>query len=211
MKEKLAIVFLVIIYVVGFAGIGLKLMPQLVYGTPINLLLSLAIVMLFDQHKASSLLWFGILVFTLGYGIEVLGVQTGKIFGVYSYGDILGFKLWETPLMIGVNWLLLVIAAGNLVEQVLSKSSIYLKIAVAATLLLLLDLLIEPIAIQWTMWTWENVEVPLQNYIAWWLIAAAMFGIYHQFLGKRVNKVASAVFIIQLGFFVLLNLAAFID
>ncbi len=210
MKEKLAIVFLMIIYTVGFAGIGLELMPQLVYGTPVNLLLSLAIVVFFDQHKGKSMLWFGVLVFALGYGLEVLGVQTGRIFGVYSYGDILGFKLWETPLMIGVNWLLLVIAAGNLVDQVFTKSSIYLKIVLAATLMLLLDLLIEPIAIQWTMWTWESVKVPIQNYIAWWLIAAVMFGIYHQFLGKQVNKVAGAVFIIQVAFFTLLNLVNFI-
>ena len=205
MKEKLAIIFLVVIYTVGIAGIGLEWMPQLVYGTPINLLLSLAIVLFFDQHKGKSLLWFGGLVFSLGYGIEVLGVQTGKIFGAYSYGEILGFKLWDTPLMIGVNWLLLVLSAGNLVDQVLSKGSTYLKIAVAATLMLLLDLLIEPVAIHWTMWTWENIDVPLQNYLAWWLIAAVMFGIYYQFLGKHVNKVAGAVFIIQLVFFALLN------
>lgn len=206
MRERLAILFLVIIYAVGFAGIGLGLIPDLVYGTPINLLLSLAIVLFFDTHKTKSLLWSGVLVFTLGYGIEVLGVQTGKIFGVYSYGDILGFKMLGTPLMIGVNWLLLVIAAGNLVDQIFSKSNRYLKIAIAATLMLLLDVLIEPVAIHWTMWVWENIEVPLQNYIAWWLVAALMFTIYYYFLGKRVNKVASAVFIIQVGFFALLNL-----
>jgi putative membrane protein len=206
MKKRIAILFLVIIYAVGFVGIGLGLMPDLVYGTPVNLLISLVVVLFFDTHKAKSLLWFGLLVFILGYGIEVIGIQTGKIFGTYSYGDILGFKLWNTPLMIGINWLLLVITAGNLVDQIFSKNSQYLKIVIAATLMLFLDYLIEPVAIHWTMWVWENIEVPLQNYIAWWLIAAVMFTIYYYFLGKQVNKVASAVFIIQVGFFALLNL-----
>jgi putative membrane protein len=206
MKKRIAILFLVIIYAVGFVGIGLGLMPDLVYGTPVNLLISLVVVLFFDTHKAKSLLWCGLLVFILGYGIEVIGIQTGKIFGTYSYGDILGFKLWNTPLMIGINWLLLVITAGNLVDQIFSKNSQYLKIVIAATLMLFLDYLIEPVAIHWTMWVWENIEVPLQNYIAWWLIAAVMFTIYYYFLGKQVNKVASAVFIIQVGFFALLNL-----
>ncbi len=210
MKEKLAIIFLVVIYGVGFASIGLGLMPQLVYATPINLLLSLAIVFIFDQHKIKSLIWFSVLVFSLGYGIEVLGVQSGNIFGEYSYGKILGFKLWDTPPMIGVNWLLLVITAGNLVDQTLPKSGTLLKITIASTLMLLFDLLIEPIAILWTMWTWVSAEVPIQNYIAWWLIASVMFGVYYHFLGKQVNKVASALFILQLGFFALLNLSRII-
>jgi len=210
MKVNLAIAFLAIIYLVGLAGIGLEYLPELVNGTPINLLLSLLLVLIFDQHKTKSMLWFGIIVFTLGYGIEVIGVKSGKIFGVYSYGEILGPKIWNTPLMIGVNWLLLVIGAGNLVDQYLSKLSTIIKIGIAASLMLFIDLLIEPIAIQWGMWTWENVNVPLQNYIAWWLIANLMFGIYYQFLGKKVNKVASAVFIIQCVFFALLNLLIYL-
>jgi len=210
MKVNLAIAFLAIIYLVGLAGIGLEYLPELVNGTPINLLLSLLLVLIFDQHKTKSMLWFGIIVFTLGYGIEVIGVKSGKIFGVYSYGEILGPKIWNTPLMIGVNWLLLVIGAGNLVDQYLSKLSTIIKIGIAASLMLFIDLLIEPIAIQWGMWTWENVNVPLQNYIAWWLIAILMFGIYYQFLGKKVNKVASAVFIIQCVFFALLNLLIYL-
>jgi len=210
MKVNLAIAFLAIIYLVGLAGIGLEYLPELVNGTPINLLLSILLVLIFDQHKTKSMLWFGIIVFTLGYGIEVIGVKSGKIFGVYSYGEILGPKIWNTPLMIGVNWLLLVIGAGNLVDQYLSKLSTIIKIGIAASLMLFIDLLIEPIAIQWGMWTWKNVNVPLQNYIAWWLIAILMFGIYYQFLGKKVNKVASAVFIIQCVFFALLNLLIYL-
>ncbi len=210
MKVNLAIAFLAIIYLVGLAGIGLEYLPELVNGTPINLLLSILLVLIFDQHKTKSMLWFGIIVFTLGYGIEVIGVKSGKIFGVYSYGEILGPKIWNTPLMMGVNWLLLVIGAGNLVDQYLSKLSTIIKIGIAASLMLFIDLLIEPIAIQWGMWTWKNVNVPLQNYIAWWLIAILMFGIYYQFLGKKVNKVASAVFIIQCVFFALLNLLIYL-
>lgn len=152
MKERLAIFFLIIIYAVGFAGIGLELKPALVNGTPLNLLLSLTVVLFFDTHKVKTLFWFSILVFALGYGIEVIGIQTGKIFGTYSYGEILGYKVWDTPLMIGVNWLLLVISAGNLVDQIFSNSNKFLKITIAATLMLFLDFLIEPVAIHWTMW-----------------------------------------------------------
>jgi len=206
MSEKIAIGFLGILYLVGFVGIGLEQMPQLVWLTPINLLLSLIIALLFDQEHLKSVLQFCMIVFLLGFGIEVLGVQTGKIFGVYQYGDILGPKILDTPLMIGVNWVLVSYSCGYTVNAVLPKLSAFAKAAIGAFLLVLLDIIIEPVAVAWGMWTWAEVDIPLQNYLAWWIIGFVMMYIFFKTFSNRTNNVGIAVFILQIIFFGLLNL-----
>ena len=46
-----------------------------------------------------------LVVFIIGYFIEVLGVRFKFIFGEYFYGETLGLKILNTPLIMGVNWL----------------------------------------------------------------------------------------------------------
>ncbi len=206
MSDKLAIGILSILYLVGFIGIGLEVMPELVWLTPLNLLSSLFIALYFEEGKRKSIVLFCSLVFLLGYGIEVAGIQTGQIFGEYQYGDILGPKIWDTPPMIGVNWILLVYGCGYTVNAILPKLSQALKALIGATLLVVLDFIIEPVAIVWEMWTWAESDIPMQNYIAWWLISFIMMNIFFKTFSEQTNKVAIAVFILQFLFFGFQNL-----
>jgi len=162
----------------------------------------------FESNSIKSYILFSIPVFLLGYGIEVAGVQTGVIFGEYEYGSILGIKFWRTPLMIGVNWVLLTYAAGYTVNTLSPNLNSVIKAAIAATLLVLLDFLIEPVAVKWDMWSWAEVDIPMQNYLAWWLIAFIMMQIFYYSFKNSTNKVAVAVLIIQFLFFGLLNLSS---
>ncbi len=205
-NKNTAIGFLIILHTVGYISIGLEVMPAVVYLTPINLLISLAVAMYFDEQELKFKLSFAFPVFLLGYGIEVIGVQTGAIFGEYAYGDILGFKLWDTPPMIGVNWVLLCFSSGYFINSLLPDLPYILKAALAAGLLVILDIIIEPVAIEWGMWTWAAADVPHQNYLAWWIIGFFMMLIFFHFFQKGTNKVAAALLIIQIIFFGLLNL-----
>jgi len=205
-SENISIAILIILHVVGFLGIGLSLMPGLVKLTPINLLVTTLII--FSLHPSSKKklgLLFGTWFF-LGYGIEVIGVNTGMIFGEYSYGPVLGPQLWETPLMIGVNWAMLVYAAGCTVNLFLAHWSILAKTLYATIILVALDYLMEPVAIKLDFWTWDFTDVPMQNYLAWGLIAAVMLFLFFRQYPKATNKVAYAVLIIQFAFFGLLSL-----
>mgnify|MGYP002023459231 FL=1 len=65
----------------------------------------------------------------------------------------------------------------------------------------LLDVLIEPVAIKVNFWTWENPEVPLTNYIAWFVISAALSYLW-QVNRIDLNKtIGYTVFLAQLIFF----------
>lgn len=204
-QENLAIVGIVIVYCVGMFGILLPIHPDFVLLTPLNLLVSLGIILAF--HPAWNIRFVSSLffVFLLGFGIEVVGVQTGQIFGEYSYGKTLGFQLFETPLMIGINWLLLVYGTSCIVGR-FEKMNLFLRASIAATLMTILDFIIEPVAIKLDFWSWEHIEIPLQNYLAWWGISFVMLLLFLKLNGRIVNKIAEVIFWTLTVFFILLRL-----
>ena len=66
------------------------------------------------------------------------------------------------------------------------------------------DILLEPVAIRFDFWQWENVLVPLQNYVAWWLISLVMMTGVQHFVSNRKNPIAGWVLAIQSLFFIAL-------
>ncbi len=200
-KSWLYIGVLIVLYCVGILGITINIFPAFIYLTPINLLVSTIIILSFHQEWGRDFILFTIITYLLGFSIEYLGVNTGLIFGVYTYGDVLGPKVGDTPLMIGVNWLMLSYAAGITVNHVLGDKNFILKSIVGASILVTLDFLIEPVAIKYNFWSWEDVTIPLKNYIAWFLIAFTIQLFFNLVAGKSRNKVAIALLILQFFFF----------
>ena len=194
------ILFLVIFHLVGIVGLRTELTSRLFMRlTPLNLLLSLG--MLFAFHRDWTPFWriFCVVIFVAGWGIEVLGVQTGVIFGVYEYGDTLGPALLGVPVMMGVNWLMLIYMVGNV--TLLSGAGQGARSALGAALMVLMDILIEPFGIRFDMWQWAGDLIPFQNYLAWFLISWAMLRYFHAHNLSDPNPVAFPLFLIQLGFF----------
>ena len=105
----------------------------------------------------------------LGYIIEVIGTNTGWPFGAYAYGTALGPRVFSTPLMIGVLWWLLIRAWFDLSERWTQNA--WAKALITGTAMVLMDVLIEPVAIELGFWTWEDVEVPVANYVSWFVLA----------------------------------------
>ena len=125
--------------------------------------------------------------------MEWLGVYSGWPFGTYFYAETLGIKVFQIPLIIGVNWLLLLHTSQEVITKFLesfspkifkeinksqiSKNTIssipqtILKASLVAALMLLIDYLIEPHAAELDYWHWFNDVIPLNNYLAWLLIS----------------------------------------
>ena len=196
---------LLLYYGVGVAGLILPLTREIFMRlTSLSLLLSLGLLFLYHPTHERKFWLTSLLIFLGGYLVEVIGVRTGLLFGSYQYGETLGLKVFHTPLIIGVNWLMLVYCtsyiAGKYVE------SLYFRSIVAASLMVVYDFAMEPAAIRLDMWSWDGGPVPLQNYLAWFMIA---FGL--NYLAGRMgiikgdNKVALPLFFIQMVFFILLD------
>jgi putative membrane protein len=203
------IAYLSIIYAVGITGILLPLHPQFILLTPLNLLLSLVFMLWF--HPAwSAKTWFFLAVsFTLGFAAEVFGVNTGLLFGTYTYGDVLGWKTWNTPLIIGVNWILLSYSAGTTINIFLPKWHWIGKGIAAALLMVGLDLFIEPAAMRLGFWSWPGNTVPLQNYLGWFAVALPILLIFAYTQGGIRNKVGVALFVLQWLFFLIIDISSF--
>lgn len=205
MKHKLAAYFFVIYYTVGVIGLSLPATRQLFTGLmPLSLLLSSAILFLYHKRwrKIDILIFF--IIALAGYLVEVLGVHTGLVFGEYSYGRALGFQLFDTPLMIGVNWLMLTYCVYAIMED--TKLFWPLKALMAAVLMVVYDFVMEPVAIRIDMWSWGGGPIPLQNYQAWFVISLVFLAIMHLSGIKTKNKVAPWLFGTQFVFFLALNL-----
>lgn len=204
-KHSIASLVLVILYTVGIIGIGGNFDDRIVLLTPLNLLISLGLVFWVHPGTNPPLWKLAGVCFLTGVGIEMLGVQTGLIFGSYQYGPVLGPKILGTPLMIGVNWTMLVYAAGSTINAILKNQHILLKSVLGAALLTVLDFLIEPVAIVLDFWSWENQVIPTQNYIAWFFVALPLLMAYFIILKKTTNKVAILLLVLQFLFFGILQ------
>ncbi len=195
---------LIVMHVIGIVGLLTPFQEYFRLLTPFNLLTSGFLLWLNHGDRSLSFFMFALTVFVLGFGVEFLGVQYGFLFGSYSYGTTLGPKLFGVPIIIGLNWLLVVYCIAVLTGSL--NIPAYGKILLGAFLAVLMDTLIEPVAMRFDFWSWKYEVVPVQNYIGWFIVSAAMLFFFHLYKVKTENKLALPYYFIQLFFFLILAL-----
>jgi len=203
-EEKKVKIFLIIFFMVGITGFALPVTSNFfTHLTPVALLLSFGVLIIFHRpvFTVKTALIF-LLIFALSFLIEAAGVRSGLVFGSYVYGRGLGLKLIDTPLMIGINWLLLVYCTNIIVSS--SPVSSNLKVLSASALMVIYDLVLEQIAPKLEMWEFEGGIVPVRNYV-FWLLIAVFFQLILKLSGiKFQNRLADFVFFLQIAFFLAL-------
>jgi len=166
-----------------------------------NLLLSFIIVIVSSQVKSLRFYIFILFVFLTGYFVELIGVHTHYLFGNYRYGSNLGFKILDIPLIIGVNWVVLILVSHSISLKIV-KHNIFTPI-IASLLMVGLDFLIEPVAIKSDYWSWENNQIPLYNYVCWFLISFLIHIVYQKNKLTEQNSVYNCLYIVLVVFFTL--------
>ena len=201
-KADVSKFFIVLFHLVGLVGfLNLRLNSLFLTLVPFHLLLMFVLLMINQAAWNSNFLFSVALIFTLGILVEIVGVATGIIFGNYSYGQTLGIKIINAPIMIGVNWAILIIAIGAVLKQ-FKQFNKNLKCIVGAFILTLMDVLIEPVAIKFDYWHWQNNSIPFQNYVGWFIVSFLFLRAYHQIDFNKDNKVAVLLLITQILFFI---------
>jgi putative membrane protein len=203
-NRKFAIGFFAIFYVVGIFGTVISFTHSFFLMLfPWALLLSFLSVLLFNEGDFDFKTIIVIAITAVsGFFIEVAGISTHQIFGNYTYGETLGLKVFDTPLMIGINWAILVFATGSVVQPL--SVSVPIKIFFAAVLMVFYDILMEFTAPILGMWTWEEGVVPARNYVAWFIIAVVFHSIYKILRIKTCSSLALPVLTCQVVFFIFL-------
>jgi len=200
---RAARIFLVIFYSVGVAGFSLPATHDLFQKlVPLNLLVSISLLFLFHESwRLKHILVFAGIALA-GFLLEMAGIHTGLVFGSYAYGDALGLKLFSTPLLIGANWLLLVYCIYVLLPKINGR---WVYPFLGAALLVVFDVVMEPVAIATDMWSWQGGTIPLKNYVTWYIVAAIMLFVLQQFKIRYSNMLAGWLLAIQFLFFLILG------
>ncbi len=209
--------FLVIIFSVGVLGhvFLLDLMKTL---TPITLfIVNSLILFVFIQNqneltKKKSIFILSV-IFVVTLIIEIIGEKTGAIFGRYAYGDVLSYNIIEifnVPLIIGFNWVMVILSATALSSKIIHND--ILQIPVSGLIAVAFDYVLEPVAIRLGYWYWLDEfgftirEIPLENYLAWFLISSLFAFIIKRFNLNLKGNFLLYYFFSQLFFFQFLNI-----
>lgn len=201
--------FIYLLFAVGVVCHVLEPTRDLLLTMTPYFLFFMAMIVLLPQalHRNWKLFIWAAPVLIATFLIEVIGVRTGLVFGHYEYGGTLGTHVLGVPPVIGLNWVLVmlgaILLAGRLTRRPLPMAFLSGMLAVV------FDLAMEPVAIELDYWTWDNVAVPLQNYIAWGVIAFMISLAYSwakiDASGKR-GSLLEHFFLVQVLFFAFLHL-----
>ena len=197
---RLSVFFLWLINVSGFFGITSDQSEFFLSTSPYVLSLTLLLLILnHDLSDKKSKIGL-ILIFLFGLIVEILGVNYGLFFGEYSYGANLGPKIYEVPFVIGLNWVLLIIATGSISDKLIKGKEIF-KILFASFLMVLIDLLIEQSAPKLDYWEFIISPVPFSNYLWWFIFSLCFQYIFFKTVKTKEYNLSSNILVIQFLFF----------
>ena len=200
-SEKKILSFLRSWYVIGILGFAIPFSHDFFrHLIPVNILLTTLLILIYHRPITLRFILLTLLVAILGYGSEVAGVKTGFLFGDYSYGSILGPKVAEVPVIMGLNWVLMVY--GGLAVASRTGSGIIPVCLLSAVLVTTSDIIIEQFALMTGMWTWEGGDPPLRNYMGWFLVSFILSLSNYRFVQPGTRKVAIHIYIYQMILFI---------
>jgi len=219
-KYFIATLIAIIFHLVGLAGIIFSETFRNSSASFYHLLLMFILICFTMNRINTGFLVFSFLIIVSGFMLEWYGVNTGQIFGEYSYGEGLGPKLVDIPLIIGFNWLIIIYCCGVTINYIFEKLKnpekaeqknfdLFRKLAIVldgACLALLLDWIMEPVAVRLDFWSWGgDGSIPVYNYICWFVVSMLMLLLFQVFRFDKQNKFAVNLLLIQAMFFLLLR------
>ena len=219
-RFQIATFIALLFHVSGFIAIVFFKSQLFINLTPLNLLISFALI-LFTQEKINvPFLLFVVLAFFIGFGAEWIGVNTGKLFGQYQYGTVLGPKWQGVPWMIGINWFCTIYCIGVAMNMLHKKlvnrqpdaaaalGNKWLQVSLiadGAAIAVFFDWIIEPVAAKLGFWQWKNAVIPNFNYWSWFAVSVLLLVIFRLLRFDKHNLFAVHLLLIQMMFFLLLR------
>ncbi len=169
LRTRMALVLLWSFTISGCIGFLSPAYAWFVSLTPLNLALYILVILLTLEDISKRFFMAIAIPFAMGMLSEMLGVNYGLIFGEYSYGENMGWKVLGVPWMIGVNWAVLTYCTA-VVSKRLTSSHLG-SVVFSSLLMVAIDLLMEVSAPRFDYWEFEGGIAPLQNYFGWFGVA----------------------------------------
>lgn len=201
MSPRLRIFLLFLFHFFGLVACYIDVLkPLFLAGTPLHLIL-ITIFLLWDGELWNLKFCICLIAaFAIGMASEMVGVNTGWLYGHYYYTDLLGFKWYGVPLLIGVTWIGTTYAC-NVITTSWNTGALGASVS-AAVLMVLFDILLEKFATAVPLWQWVGGHIPLYNYVCWFAIGLIISIIFQFQKIKKPNVVAPYYLLSQLIFFI---------
>ena len=194
-----------LINVSGFFGMFSDQKEFFLTFTPYAILMSFILIFINSKINQKGFITSIVIIAIFGFIIEYLGANYGILFGAYSYGENLGLKVGNVPLIMAINWILLIIITGNFSEKVF-KNSLASRVIFGSLLMVILDFFIEVSAPKLDYWEFDKHPVPLSNYIWWFLFSVIFHLIYQVYVKEKEYNLSQNILVIHFLFFGLLAL-----
>lgn len=209
-KRIHALYLLIAMHITGFLGLQASFSQYLFENlVSFNLLIVGILLIYFQENKNRSFYITAFIIALTGFLVEYAGVSSKIIFGDYHYQSSLGIKCFGVPPIIGLNWLILLIASSSIALKI--SKQLWIRALCTAVLMVFLDFFIEPFAIRHHLWAWNHPSVPLRNYLAWLIISFLLAYFYLRGNFGKNNRLGIAVYLIQLLFFLAHNVTYLIE
>lgn len=203
---------------VGLLWVNTELFASL---TPMNMLLMWVLLIVTQSPRNSGFYLFMFTCILVGYTSEWIGINTGILFGQYRYGEKLGTHIGAVPLLIGVNWFIVMYCCGitiyKLQEKIINRLApdqhqtyrwfrTASVIVDGALLAVFFDWVMEPVAVQLGFWQWlDDGSIPRLNYISWFVVSAVLLTAFRFLRFNKNNVFAFHLLLIELMFFLILR------
>jgi putative membrane protein len=220
-KYQVATAIALLFHAIGLVGILFFNRTFFVRTTALNLLLMFFLLVYTQQKPLKHFIILLVICISVGIIAEIIGTQTGILFGDYKYGNVLGPTMQGVPLIIGINWFSIIYCCGvciySLLANIIDKLTVELGgvkpklkamsvIIDSATLAVFFDWIMEPVAVKLGYWQWlGSGEVPIYNYFCWFIISVLLLIVFHFAQFNKHNKFAVNLLLIQAMFFLLLR------
>jgi bisanhydrobacterioruberin hydratase len=220
--QQIAFWIAIVIHFFGLIGILFFDRSWFVALTPVNLVMMLVLLWLtHPKTNTCKFYLFFLICWCTGMAVEIIGTNTGLLFGQYSYGEVLGPGVAGVPVLIGINWFSIVYSSAAIADKLLPPAPVYnvrkaqrklgaRDIALGFTgamLTTFFDWVMEPVAVKLGYWEWNNDgEIPLYNYVCWFAVSFLLLVISSLMKFSISNRFAVWLFVIQLIFFLVLRL-----
>lgn len=153
--------------------------------------------------------WIWIIcIILVTFWIEWFGVKTGRIFGSYQYGATLQPVFQGVPLAIGFAWLVMLLSSTAIFQRIQTRFAVENKILQAlgiSILMVIFDLVMEPAAMKLGYWNWAGNQIPLQNYLAWFVISLVLIyiALKGEIFEKKMPSIAIHAYFAQFIYFLM--------
>jgi len=116
----------------------------------------------------------------VGFGVELLGVATGRPFGHYAYSAQLGPRVGGVPLLAAAAWALMARPAWVVAGRLSRRRAARVPLAAAA--LTAWDVFLDPRMAREGYWSWPGggryEGIPASNFLGWFATGLGVFAVF---------------------------------